>query len=420
MLSDPCSELRLQRRELGERRVRIGLLLRRAATAALAALDVFRAQFGIAIGTVAARRTAVAAIAMRTAAAAIVALRTSGLRSDAAGARCGRDDRRRSRALAIVAAPPRLRRVRRRRALGRRSSDTFGRRSGDALGRGRHAVGGRRGLRSAARPARLAARPRLALRVTLAVALRARAARTLALRDGPAARPRSSPAPPAQRQLPRPALRDGSDGAPASAGTSIGADGASGAVAISGAAATGSAGSATATVSGGAAASVGFVRRRGVGRDVRDNRRDVHRGGIGHRRFGAPPRPAPRQPSSLGRCLGGAARLRSPACRRRASRHGNRLRRRLRPLLHAIAERAQHRRKIVAGAAGERRHRGRHHEAEAVGGGRRPRTGRARTPGQRRADEVGEPLEDVDAHRALAADAEAGDAIEIVRDGLVG
>ena len=52
-------ELRLQRRELGERRVRIGLV---APAAALAALDVFRPQFGIAVGTVAARRTTLAAI----------------------------------------------------------------------------------------------------------------------------------------------------------------------------------------------------------------------------------------------------------------------------------------------------------------------------------------------------------------------
>ena len=36
--------------------------------------------------------------------------------------------------------------------------------------------------------------------------------------------------------------------------------------------------------------------------------------------------------------------------------------------------------------------------------------------GDRRADEVGQPLQDVDAHRALAADAEAGGAVEALGD----
>jgi hypothetical protein len=64
-------ELRLERRELGERGVRIGLpIATPSALASLAALDVFGAQLGIAVGTIAALR----AVATRWAVAALVAL----------------------------------------------------------------------------------------------------------------------------------------------------------------------------------------------------------------------------------------------------------------------------------------------------------------------------------------------------------
>ena len=76
-------ELGLEGRELGERRVGIGLRL--APVATIAALDVFGAQFRIAVGTVAARWTAIAA--MRPASAALVALRIGGTRR--AGAALG-------------------------------------------------------------------------------------------------------------------------------------------------------------------------------------------------------------------------------------------------------------------------------------------------------------------------------------------
>ena len=144
-----------------------------AILASLAALDVFRAQFGIAIGTVAARRATVAAIrsGLRRRVRRAADARTG---PDAADARHGRDDRRRSLAvalfgtasLAIVAATPGLVRVRRLGRIGCRRAfdggDAFGRRSGDAFGGRRHAVRG--GLRRGPRPARLATRPRVALR----------------------------------------------------------------------------------------------------------------------------------------------------------------------------------------------------------------------------------------------------------------
>ena len=63
----------------------------------------------------------------------------------------------------------------------------------------------------------------------------------------------------------------------------------------------------------------------------------------------------------------------------------------------------------------------RHRKARpAVEGGGRLRSRRARPPGERRADDVGEPLQDIDAHGALAADAIAGGAIELLGDLLVG
>ena len=93
--------------------------------------------------------------------------------------------------------------------------------------------------------------------------------------------------------------------------------------------------------------------------------------------------------------------------------------RRLRPLLHAIAERAQDRGEILARAAGQRRHGTGDGEAAAVDRARRLRARRAGAPGERRADQIGEPLENVDAHRALAADAIAGGAVERLGDLLV-
>ena len=41
-------------------------------------------------------------------------------------------------------------------------------------------------------------------------------------------------------------------------------------------------------------------------------------------------------------------------------------------------------------------------------------------PSQRRTDEIGEPLQDIDAHRALAADAITGSAVERLGDVLIG
>src|SRR5262245_7761143 len=55
-----CLKLRFERGELGERRVRIGFLL--ATVAAVPALDVFRAQFGITVRAVAAVGTAPALV----------------------------------------------------------------------------------------------------------------------------------------------------------------------------------------------------------------------------------------------------------------------------------------------------------------------------------------------------------------------
>ena len=115
------------------------------------------------------------------------------------------------------------------------------------------------------------------------------------------------------------------------------------------------------------------------------------------------------------------------ACRIGRSRRGVRCRRGLRRLclhrfglaIHAVAERAQDRGKIFAGGAGERGHRASDREAAAVehAVGLRPRRGFA--PGQRRADQVGEPLQDIDAHGTLAGDPIAGGAVQQLRRLLV-
>ena len=103
------------------------------------------------------------------------------------------------------------------------------------------------------------------------------------------------------------------------------------------------------------------------------------------------------------------------------SRCGHRLRRldRLRPPLHAIAERAQDRGEVLAGRAGERGHGVDHGEAAAVERAGRLRPRRAFAPGQRRADQIGKPLEDIDAHGALAAHPIAGGAIKRGVDVLI-
>ena len=96
-----------------------------------------------------------------------------------------------------------------------------------------------------------------------------------------------------------------------------------------------------------------------------------------------------------------------------------RLRRRRRAALHAIAERAQDRGEILAGRTRERRHRLRHHEAAAIerAGGLFARRGLA--PRQRRTNEIGEPLQNIDPHRALAALPIAQHAIGVAVERLV-
>src|SRR4029077_10681406 len=69
----------------------------------------------------------------------------------------------------------------------------------------------------------------------------------------------------------------------------------------------------------------------------------------------------------------------------------------------------------------ERRHRPRHDKSVAVRRARWRRSRvRARAVGDSRANEIGEALDNVDAHGAFAAEAEAGDAIGFPRDGDVG
>jgi hypothetical protein len=119
------------------------------------------------------------------------------------------------------------------------------------------------------------------------------------------------------------------------------------------------------------------------------------------------------------RCCGRlrAFRLRFRRCggdgRRRGrgnQRHGDR---RSLALFRRVAERLEDRGERLARAAHERGHGDGDDEAVAVGGaGRRLARRHAGAIGDGGADEVGEPLEDVDAHGAIAADPEARGAIE--------
>ena len=144
-----------------------------AILAPFAALDVFRAQLGIAIGTVAARRAPRSPRCGRPTAAAFVALRTLGLirtrrtRGTVGAIAAAALAIARSRTTSLRSSPPPgLRCIRGceasrcRRAFDR--GGTVSRRSGDAVGGCRHAVGG--GAAARPRPARLAARPRFARR----------------------------------------------------------------------------------------------------------------------------------------------------------------------------------------------------------------------------------------------------------------
>ena len=96
-----------------------------------------------------------------------------------------------------------------------------------------------------------------------------------------------------------------------------------------------------------------------------------------------------------------------------------RRRRRLGPLLHAVAERAQDRGEVLADAAGQRGHADGDGEAASVERAGRLRPDSTFAPGERGPDQVGETLENVDAHGALAADAIADDAIERLGNVLV-
>ena len=72
----------------------------------------------------------------------------------------------------------------------------------------------------------------------------------------------------------------------------------------------------------------------------------------------------------------------------------------------------------LAGGAAEDRHHLRRRPEPAVAGralGRRARVGRVGPPGQQRPDQIGEPLQHVDAHRARPADVEPGDADRTLR-----
>ena len=106
---------------------------------------------------------------------------------------------------------------------------------------------------------------------------------------------------------------------------------------------------------------------------------------------------------------------------RNGRRCGHRLRRldRLRPPLQPIAERAQNGGEILAGGAGERGHGVDHGEAAAADGARRLRPRRAFAPGERRADQISKPLEDIDTNRPLAAHPITGGAIKHGVDVLI-
>ena len=90
-------------------------------------------------------------------------------------------------------------------------------------------------------------------------------------------------------------------------------------------------------------------------------------------------------------------------------------------LVHLIAERPQDGGETVAGATGERRHGDGDDKRVAIGGaGRRVAGGLAGAIGDGGPDEIGQPFENIDAHGALAADAETGGAIEAFRHRRIG
>ena len=88
-----------------------------------------------------------------------------------------------------------------------------------------------------------------------------------------------------------------------------------------------------------------------------------------------------------------------------------RLDRGCRPGIRAIAQTFQDLFDVVGVGAEDRHHRRRHRETAAVESAVRPQAG-AGLPGQRRADQVGEPLQNVDAHGAAAKHAETGELVE--------
>ena len=88
--------------------------------------------------------------------------------------------------------------------------------------------------------------------------------------------------------------------------------------------------------------------------------------------------------------------------------------------LHAIAERAQDRGKILTGRSGQRRHRLRDDKSATIECAGGLLTGHPFAPRQRRTDQIGEPLQDIDTYGALTALAIAerpiGVAIELLID----
>ena len=106
---------------------------------------------------------------------------------------------------------------------------------------------------------------------------------------------------------------------------------------------------------------------------------------------------------------------------RRRSRQQRHSDRRTLALVHDIAQRAQDRAKILARTASQRRHRDADDKAVAIGGpgGRRP-GGDAGAISNCRADQIGQPLQNIDAHGALAADTESGGAVKSLGHILVG
>ena len=127
---------------------------------------------------------------------------------------------------------------------------------------------------------------------------------------------------------------------------------------------------------------------------------------------------APAAPSAtLAGCLGGSLRLRwrraATAPQRRTARRVGRDRAALEP----EAQRLQHVAQLVRRAAEDRHHLRRRREAAVAGRALRRRLGFAasRAPGEQRPDQIGQPLEHVEAHRARPAHVIAGGAIEGLR-----